>query len=159
MSAGSVRVARVTAASLEAFIALMGAIESERLPAVPDASSQAAAEVRLSLAHYDFTQSAACRMLMALSGSAGAGYALVIRIPKPDARLGFLFVEELYVLGAYRRAGVASSLLRECENVAREWGLHGIRLLVRPENDAARQLYHTAGFAESQTNFCEKLLA
>ena len=149
----------MAAASLETAIALMGAIESERLPAVPDASSRAEAEVRLSLAHYDFTQSTACRMLMALSGPAAAGYALVVRIPKPDVRIGFLFVEELYVLGAYRRAGVASSLLRECDNVAREWGLHGVRLLVRPENDAARKLYHSAGFAESGTNFCEKLLA
>src|SRR5436309_7915848 len=101
----------------------MGAIESERLPGDPLASRRAEAEVRLSLARFDFTQSAASRMLMAMSAGAAAGYALVVRIPKPDARVGFLFVEELYVLGAYRRAGVASALLRECEKVARAWGL------------------------------------
>jgi len=157
--AGRVLVSALTAANLPALLSLMRAIEAERLPDDPDASERAEAEVRLSLSRFDFTQPGSCRMLLAMVDDAAAGYALVVRIPKPDARVGFLFVEELYVLGAYRRAGVASALLRECETVAREWSLYGIRLLVRPENDAARLLYQAAGYAESRTNFCEKILA
>ena len=137
------------------------------------------AEVRLSLSRFDFTQSASSRLLLASVGDdptgasspasgaairvAGshvpAGYALVVRIPKADARVGFLYVDELYVLALYRRMGVAAALLAQCESVARDWGLHGIRLLVRPENDTARQLYRGAGYSESTTTFCEKILA
>ena len=32
----------------------------------------------------------------------------------------------------------------------------GLRLLVRPQNEAARALYRKAGFSESETIFCEK---
>ena len=159
MTQGRVSVSAVSAVNLPALIALLRAIEAERLPADPDASERAEAEVRQSLSHFDFTQSDLCRMLLATVNAAPAGYALVVRIPKPDARVGFLFVEELYVLAVFRRVGVASALLRECESVAREWGLHGIRLPVRPENESARRLYRGAGFAENQTNFCEKMLA
>jgi ribosomal protein S18 acetylase RimI-like enzyme len=183
-----VSVSAVSAANLPGMLALMGAIEAERLPAEPEAFERAMAEVRLSLSLFDFTRSDSCRMLLAsvvgvpvgsgsspsagfaegisgsvAVGSAGsrvpAGYALVVRIPKPDARVGFLFVEELYVLATHRRGGVASALLRECESVARDWRLNGIRLLVRTENAAARHLYHAAGYAESTTAFCEKILA
>jgi ribosomal protein S18 acetylase RimI-like enzyme len=159
VTAGQVPVSAVSAAYLPALIALLRAIEAERLPADRDASERAEAEVRLSLSRFDFTQSHSCRMLLATVGGDPAGYALVVRIPKPDGRVGLLFVEELYVLSTYRRVGVASALLRACENVAREWGLHGVRLLVRPENDAARKLYRSAGFAESTTAFCEKILS
>ena len=159
MIAGRVSVAEVTAANLPAFLTLMGDIEAKRLPADPDASARAEAEARLSLSRFDFTRSTACRVLLASVGASAAGYALVVRIPKADARVGFLYVDELYVLALYRRMGVAAALLAQCESVARDWGLHGIRLLVRPENDTARQLYRGAGYSESTTTFCEKILA
>ena len=143
--AGRVLVSALTAVSLPALLSLMRAIEAERLPDDPDAPERAEAEVRRSLSRFDFTQPGSCRMLLAMVDDAAAGYALAVRIPKLDARVGFLFVEELYVLGAYRRAGVASALLRECESVAQAWGLPGIRLLVRPENESARQLYRRSG--------------
>ena len=40
-----------------------------------------------------------------------AGLAAAARLPKADARGGFLFVDELMVLPAYRRQGVARALL------------------------------------------------
>jgi ribosomal protein S18 acetylase RimI-like enzyme len=94
-------------------------------------------------------------LLAALDGQpAGAATAAVI--PKLDARRGFLFVDELAVLPAFRRRGVARALLAHLESLARELGLAGVRLLARPENAAARALYRALGYAESESAFFEK---
>jgi len=42
------------------------------------------------------------------------------------------------------------------DELARELGLHGVRLLVRPDNEPARSLYRHAGFEENGTIFCQK---
>lgn len=145
----------VSTANLSAFVLLLQAIEGE------DASSDLAAKhaasgIRASLARYNFTRSDACWMLLATIEDAPAGYASAVRIPKADARAGFLFVDELYVLRRFRRAGIARRLLEYIERFALDLGLAGVRLLVRPENAAARSLYRLSGYAESPTIFCEK---
>lgn len=94
-------------------------------------------------------------VLLARVEGAPAGYALACRVPKLDPRLGFLFVDELYVLQPYRRRGVATALMRRVQALAQELGLAGVRLLVRPENAAARRLYRRLGFVEHETCFCE----
>lgn len=68
-------------------------------------------------------------------------------------------VDELVVLPAFRRQGIARALLQRPQALAEEMGLAGIRLLVRPENGPARSLYRTLGFAEQSTNFAEWLRA
>jgi ribosomal protein S18 acetylase RimI-like enzyme len=85
-----------------------------------------------------------------------AGAATAIVIPKLDARRGFLFVDELIVLPAFRRRGVARALLAWLEAETKTLGLAGLRLLARPENEAARALYYSAGFTESSSAFFEK---
>ncbi|MBI3731926.1 MAG: GNAT family N-acetyltransferase [Chloroflexi bacterium] len=139
---------------LSAFIALMNAIGGEESPPNPDAGRG----VMIALARYDFTRSDSCSMLMARVAGTPAGYAAVAHVPKADARTGFLFVDELYVLRAFRRRGVARALLQRIKALARERGLAGVRLLVRPENDAARRLYREDGFSEQATLLCEKRL-
>jgi len=67
-----------------------------------------------------------------------------------------LYVDELYVLQAYRRQGVGRALFEQLSRLARDQGLAGLRLLVRPENESARRFYQSLGFGESNTILCEK---
>ena len=60
------------------------------------------------------------------------------------------------MLPAYRRQGVATALLGRVVALAGELGLAGVRLLVRPENEAARGLYRSLGFDESATVLCQR---
>jgi ribosomal protein S18 acetylase RimI-like enzyme len=88
-------------------------------------------------------------------GKGITGYAVAVRIPKLDARMGFLFVDELYVLPSYRRRGVARRMISHVQSLAREEGLAGVRLLVRPENGPARALYRGCAFQEQESFFCQ----
>lgn len=140
-------------AVLNALVRAMASEESPRDPAAPDV---AVAEIQQALAVYDFSRSDSFWMLVAQIAGQPAGYAAVCRIPKADARAGFIFIDELHVLKVHRRRGVATALLARVEELARELGLAGVRLLARPENDAARRLYRSAGFVEGRSIFYEK---
>jgi ribosomal protein S18 acetylase RimI-like enzyme len=112
--------------------------------------------LRAARERYDLLRSDSFWLLAARVDGQPAGLAAVARLPKADARVGFLFVDELWVLPAYRRQGVASALLRHIIALASDLGLAGVRLLVRPENEAARRLYRALGFGESATVLCER---
>jgi aminoglycoside 3-N-acetyltransferase I len=137
------RLTPTTAALAEAFL------QAEGGPA-------AVAGLRASRAVYDLLASDSFWLLLARVDDQPAGLAAAARLPKADARAGFLFVDELTVLPAYRRRGVATALLRHTLALAAELGLAGVRLLVRPENEAARRLYRALGFDESATVLCER---
>jgi ribosomal protein S18 acetylase RimI-like enzyme len=109
-----------------------------------------------SRARHDLLASDSFWLLLAQVDAQPAGLAAVARLPKVDGRAGYLFVDELSVLPAYRRQGVATALLQHTLALADEWGLAGVRLLVRPENEAARRLYQSLGFDESATLFCQR---
>ncbi len=126
-------------------------------PDDPEAAERAEAGLRRSLEAWNWMQSEGCFFLLARMEGRPAGYVLAVRIPKADERVGFLFVDELVVLPAFRRRGAARALLRRLQVLAGEMGLTGIRLLVRPENAPARSLYHRLGFVERETLFCEWL--
>jgi ribosomal protein S18 acetylase RimI-like enzyme len=136
--------------------ALLLAIEGQEQPQDSQAPTRAAFGLRQALAQYDFLRSDSFWLLLARVGDEPAGYAAVCRIPKADARAGFLFVDELHVLQSFRRRGVGRALLQRVHQLAHELGLAGVRLLVRPENEAARRLYKALGFIENDTIFCEK---
>lgn len=124
----------------------------------PGAAERAVADVQQSRKRFDFLNSDSFWTLVAVVGGTPVGYAAVCRIPKADVRAGFLFVDELHVLQSFRRRGVATALLKHTVRLADELGLAGVRLLVRPENKAARHLYRAAGFSESPTLFCQRVL-
>jgi ribosomal protein S18 acetylase RimI-like enzyme len=121
-----------------------------------DEGEGAVAGFRASRALDDWLTEPYTWLLLALAEEQPAGAAVVVRIPKADARRGFLFVDELSVLPHFRRQGVARALLNHIEHLAQALGLAGVRLLVRPENAAARRLYQQAGFRENESVFCEK---
>ena len=61
--------------------------------------------------------------------------------PHPGERVGW--IATIGVLPEYRRMGVATELLRECEE---RMGMPVVRLSVRRSNDAAIKLYHRHGY-------------
>jgi ribosomal protein S18 acetylase RimI-like enzyme len=141
----TITVERLTPATAEPYAAFLRALEGEAAAAAFQSSANLLAQESFYL------------LLAALDGQP-AGVATAVVIPKLDARRGFLFVDELAVLPAFRRRGVARALLAHLESLARELGLAGVRLLARPENAAARALYRALGYAESQSAFFEKHL-
>ncbi|WP_135828151.1 GNAT family N-acetyltransferase [Halorussus halobius] len=58
------------------------------------------------------------------------------------------YVAEIVVEPAHRRAGRAKRLLAAACDRLRAAGCSEIRLTVHPDNDAARRLYESLGFAE-----------
>lgn len=120
-----------------------------------EGGDEAVAGLRRSRAVYDLLASDSFWLLLAQVDTQPAGLAAVARLPKVDARAGYLFVDELSVLPVFRRQGVARALLRHTLSLAATLGLAGVRLLVRPENEAARRLYQALGFDESATLFCQ----
>jgi ribosomal protein S18 acetylase RimI-like enzyme len=125
----------------------------------PHAPEQAMTGLRQALDKFDFLRSDSFWLFLARVNGEPVGYATVCRIPKADMRAGFLFIDEVYVFPAHRRQGAARALLERVSQLAYELGLAGVRLLVRPQNGAARRLYQAAGFSECETIFCEKRIS
>lgn len=140
---------------LEEAASLFRTIAIESNPQDPSAPDVAEAGFRQSLTRYDLIGSNASWLLLARVSTHLAGYLTAVRIPKLDSRNGFVFVDELHVLKAYRRRGVATCLLEAADDLARQAGCAGVRLLVRPSNAAARALYQHLGYAEHPAILCE----
>jgi ribosomal protein S18 acetylase RimI-like enzyme len=144
-----------TSLDLPDLVRFFRAVAAAEAPDDPAAVERGEAGLRRSLEAWDFLRSDTCPLLLARLDGAPVGYLLAVRIPKADARGGFLFVDEVYVLPAYRCQGVARALLERVQALAGELGLAGVRLLVREENPGARKLYRNTGFVEHSTLFCE----
>ncbi|MBU7584610.1 MAG: GNAT family N-acetyltransferase [Nostoc sp. TH1S01] len=62
----------------------------------------------------------------------------------------FLYLSNLAVDQKYRRNGVASKLLLNCEKICHEWGFKDLYLHVLEDNHQARQLYFKLGYRMHQ---------
>jgi ribosomal protein S18 acetylase RimI-like enzyme len=62
----------------------------------------------------------------------------------------FPYLSNLAVDPKYRRHGVASGLLRSCEQVSQEWGFQDMYLHVLENNHQARRLYFKLGYRVRQ---------
>ncbi|NJL82271.1 MAG: GNAT family N-acetyltransferase [Chloroflexaceae bacterium] len=58
-----------------------------------------------------------------------------------------LYISNLVVAGDYRRQGVARKLLLKCDQIALEWGFTVLCLHVLENNQPAKQLYFSSGYA------------
>jgi ribosomal protein S18 acetylase RimI-like enzyme len=141
----------VLAALLRAIHAEDALEEGWKQDSAPDAG------VRESLARYDALSSDSAWFLLALSCGEPVGYAVFVRIPKLDRRIGFLYLDELHVLSVYRRCGVGTALMEKGVALVRDLGLAGIRLLSRPRNVAAQRFYEHLGFSKSESILYEWL--
>lgn len=58
------------------------------------------------------------------------------------------FVDELFVASSHRRRGLGTRALEVVEEACRNLGVRALHLEVERENDRARELYRTRGFAD-----------
>jgi ribosomal protein S18 acetylase RimI-like enzyme len=135
---------------------LWGDIVREEQPEDGEAEGRVIRESRQSLAAFDYLDTDSFWIFTSEAEGRYVGYAAAARIPKADARIGFLYIDELYVLSDYRRQGHATRLLEMAVTHARTLGLGGVRLLVEPESAAARQLYEKLGLVERNLILCER---
>ena len=147
---------RATESHLETLATLLQAIEAEDHPSDAEAALRAPEGMRQSLRHFDWIHSDCIWILIAYVDAQPAGLAILTRIPKLDERLGFLYLDELHVLHPYRRRGVGSGLLQKSFDLAKDSGLVGVRLLTRPSNQPAHQLYESVGFQGNETMFYQR---
>jgi ribosomal protein S18 acetylase RimI-like enzyme len=131
-------------------------IEREEHPGDGDAGACAVRGSRRSLSEFDYLGADSFWIFASEAERRFVGYASAARIPKADARVGFLFIDELYVLSNYRRLGHATRILEAAATHARNLRLGGVRLLVDPANAAARRLYDRLGFVERNQILCER---
>lgn len=77
----------------------------------------------------------------------GKGYAVLNRQPNYTLyrRMGIAEIQDIYVVPAYRRAGVATSLIKHCEGLV-DANMVGISVPVSPDFGAAQRLYYKLGF-------------
>jgi len=146
-----ISIVRATAEDLRDLERLVARIEVEDRPDDPQAASRAPVGMARSLSRYDALSSDSAWFLVAYRAAQPAGLAVLTRVPKLDARVGFLYLDELHVLREHRRRGIGRALLRASTDLAMELGLAGIRLLARPDNEPARALYESLGFRRSGT--------
>ena len=142
----------------EILIRLLSHIEAEENPEYPRAEARASTDVRQSLEHFDVLSSDSTWCLLAFVNEEPVGLALLTRIPKLDGRIGFLYVDELQVLGPWRRLGIGRALLERSTALSHELGLAGVRLLARIDNAPARSLYEQFGFHGGETMLYQYLL-
>lgn len=86
------------------------------------------------------------------------GWICFVLIPKPDHRIGMIYVDELWTAPEYRRLGVAKVLMQKAIGKASEMKLWKVRLYVGKDNPAARGFYKKMGFIEDpqEAMFCQR---
>lgn len=84
------------------------------------------------------------------------GWIGFVLIPKPDHRVGMIYVDELWTANEFRRRGVAEVLMEKAIHTARELQLWKVRLYVGKDNPAARNFYKKMSFVEDEAEamFC-----
>lgn len=72
-----------------------------------------------------------------------------------DHRKGW--INRLAVLPAYHRQGVATALVRACENALQSSGIEIIAAQVESDNDSSSALFEHLGFSEYEVRYYRKL--
>ncbi len=133
----SVKIVAVTRDNYHKFKAMV----NRRLDSKTDSSQPQAADL-------EFLGQDNIWVYAAETDSKFVGWVSAVLIPKPDARRGVLYIDELWTEDQYRNHGIGRLLLDEAIGLARELKLWKIRLYVDNDNPAARKLYANAGFRE-----------
>lgn len=69
------------------------------------------------------------------------------------------FLDELYLVPAYRKQGLGKRMVAWVLENAREMGIHSVHLEVERHNEAARQLYAEFGFTDQNRFLLTKKIA
>ena len=151
MGASNIRIAIADKSHLTALEVLVRSITTEDHPGLSEIAKNASEGLRRSLNHFKMLSSDCVWLLIAFDDDQPAGLAVLTRIPKLDARLGFLYLDELHVIPQHRRRGIGKALLAQCIDLAQDLALAGVRLLARIDSEPARRLYEGLGFRGSET--------
>jgi aminoglycoside 3-N-acetyltransferase I len=89
-------------------------------------------------------------VLAAFQGKQPIGFVYGYELLRMDGAPSMLFVYELDVDEAYRRRGIATSLMTELVEIARSRGIAEGFVLTEPENAAANTLYESLGGERSE---------
>lgn len=87
-------------------------------------------------------------LFLALDQASPVAYAYVIR----DEKRSGLLVDDLYTMPEYEGQGIASALLRQCENFARDAGEPEIHLNVITDNAGLESFYEKRGWVKQSFN-------
>ena len=155
---GIIQVVKVTHEHLSQLQELWRADWLEEHPDDQAGAAAVADGITTSLVHHDSLRSDSFCLLAAQIDGKFIGYTRVIRIPKLDARLLFLFVDELFVLKSHRRRRAATAILEAVIQLGTRLGAKGVRLITRCDNEPAKHLYEQNGFKQYQRIFCERLV-
>ena len=86
-------------------------------------------------------------MLVAFDGETPVGFVLAHELPRRHGDRAKLFVYEVDVAESHQRRGIASALLAQLAELARERGIQTGFVLTEPDNGPANALYRSAGGA------------
>ena len=87
--------------------------------------------------------------LAAFAGEEPVGFVFGYELPRRHGAPSILFIYELDVDEAYRRQGIATTLMTELERIARSRGISEGFVLTEPDNAPANALYESVGGAPS----------
>ena len=137
----SVRIKAVKARDLPVLLRMMRSL-AEHPPALDFDEGEVRAALRKFLAHPEFGHS----WLIYLRGQV-AGYIILTLGYSFEYRGRDGFVDELYIEPDFRRMGLGRRALEFVGKRARKLGVNALHLEVDPGNNAALELYRSAGFA------------
>jgi GNAT superfamily N-acetyltransferase len=151
-----IQVVRARSEQVSQIEALWRAIARESEPGDKGAPSREVRGLHTSLRGYDFLATDSFWLLLGQVDNRPVAYLTAVRIPKPDARLGVLYIDELYVLTAFRRRGIGSALVGQACHIARELGLWRVRLNADQHDPGVVAFYEANGFTHSGDGFFQK---
>ncbi len=93
------------------------------------------------------------RVLLARRGGDAVGFAQLYPMFSSVRMARIWILNDLFVLPATRRQGIARQLLDAAADFAREDGAAAIQLETTRDNDAARATYRAAGWREDSTQW------
>lgn len=91
-------------------------------------------------------------MLVAFDGGLPVGFVLAHELPRRHGDRSKLFVYEVDVAPSHRRRGIASALLAQLAELARERGIRAGFVLSETDNGPANALYRDAGASTEAVN-------
>lgn len=99
---------------------------------------------------FDLVEKDLMHVYMAIVNEEVAGYVSAAVIPKPDKRIGTMFVDELWVPEEFRNNGIARKLMNKVIESSEEMGLWKTRLYVDVENPAGIKCYESVGMKREE---------
>lgn len=94
---------------------------------------------------FDLMDKNIMHVYIASINSRPVGYISASVIPKPDKRIGTMFIDELWVTDTFRGEGIGRALTKKVIDISEEMGLWRSRLYVSGSNASGIHCYESVG--------------